>query len=102
MGDSRSNRSRIVVDASPRQRRPPARGYRQPPRNTEVWLAISLIVAGAVATFLCGRIYNRAGVRTLVVPGLLCLAISSWGSPDRTSNADEAPSTQGYRRLLHG
>ena len=59
MGDSRSNRSRIVVDASPRQRRPPARGYRQPPRNTEVWLAISLIVAGAVATFFALFLTSR-------------------------------------------
>ena len=59
MGDSRSNRSRIVVDASPRQRRPPARGYRPPPRNTEVWLAISLIVAGAVATFFALFLTSR-------------------------------------------
>jgi BON domain len=59
MGDSRSNRSRIVVDASPRQRRPPARGYNQRPRNTELWLAISLIGAGALATFLALFLTSR-------------------------------------------
>src|SRR6059058_3004876 len=52
MGDSRSNRSRIVVDASPRHRRPPPHGHNQRPRNVEVWLAISLIVAAGLATFL--------------------------------------------------
>ena len=59
MGDSRSNRSRIVVDASPRQRRP-ARGYNQRPRNTELWLAISLIVAGALATFMALFLTSRS------------------------------------------
>lgn len=59
MGDSRSNRSRIVVDAAPRQRRAPARGYNQRPRNTELWLAISLIVAAALATFLALFLTSR-------------------------------------------
>jgi BON domain len=59
MGDSRSNRSRIVVDASPRPRRQPARGYGQRPRNTEVWLAVSLIIAAALATFLALFLTSR-------------------------------------------
>src|ERR1041385_8499189 len=59
MGDFRSDRSRIVVDASPRQRRPPASGYGQRPRNTELWLAISLIVAAALATFLALFLTSR-------------------------------------------
>src|SRR2546423_11764384 len=59
MGDSRSDRSRIVVDASPRQRRPPARGYGRRSRNTELWLAISLIVAAALATFLALFLTSR-------------------------------------------
>ena len=59
MGDFRSDRSRIVVDASPRQRRAPARGYGQRPRNTELWLAISLIVAAALATFLALFLTSR-------------------------------------------
>ena len=59
MGDSRSNKSRIVVDASPRHRRPPARGYSQRPRNTELWLAVSLIVAGALATFVALFLTSR-------------------------------------------
>src|SRR2546423_4785935 len=58
MGDSRSNRSRIVVDASPR-RRPPVRGNNQRPRSVEVWLAISLIVAAALATFLALFLTSR-------------------------------------------
>jgi BON domain len=59
MGDSRSNRSRIVVDASPRHRRAPARPYNQRSRNTELWLAISLIVAAALATFLALFLTSR-------------------------------------------
>src|SRR5256714_9085471 len=58
MGDSHSNRSRIVVDASPR-RRPPVRGNNQRPRNVEVWRAISLIVAAALATFLALFLTSR-------------------------------------------
>ena len=48
-----------MVDASTRQRRPPAQGYNQRPRNTEVWLAISLIVAAALATFLALFLTSR-------------------------------------------
>lgn len=59
MGDSRSNRSRIVVDASPRQRRPPARSYNQRSRNSELWLAISLVGAAALATFVALFLTSR-------------------------------------------
>src|ERR1043165_8774800 len=59
MGDSRSNRSRIVVDASPRRSRPPARGYNQRSGNTELWLALSLVVAAGVATFFALFLTSR-------------------------------------------
>ncbi len=58
MGDSRTTRSRIVVDTS-RQGRPPARRNYQPPRRSELWLAISLIVAAALATFLALFLTSR-------------------------------------------
>jgi hypothetical protein len=48
-----------VVDASPRQRRPPARGRKQGPRNPELWLAISLVGAAALATFVALFLTSR-------------------------------------------
>ena len=59
MGDHRSNRSRIVVDASPRQRPSTTRGYRPPRRTNELWLAASLIIAAALATFFALFLTSR-------------------------------------------
>lgn len=59
MGDNRPTRSRIEVETFARPRRPPTRGYAQRPRNAELWLAISLIVAAALATFLALFITSR-------------------------------------------
>jgi hyperosmotically inducible protein len=59
MGDTRPGRSRIVVETSAHPRRPPPRGYHQPPRNPELWLAISLIVAAGLATFLALFLTSR-------------------------------------------
>ena len=58
MPDSRSVRRRIVVQA------PAGRGRRSPqrystPRNAEVWVAISVIIAAALATFLALYITSR-------------------------------------------
>ena len=58
MRDSRPNRSRIVVETSARPRRPPPR-YAQRPRNAELWLAISLIVAAGLATFFALFLTSR-------------------------------------------
>lgn len=58
MGDYRTTRSRIVVDTS-RSRGPARRGYQERPRYTEVWLAISLIGAAAIATFLALFLTSR-------------------------------------------
>jgi len=58
VADSRSSRSRIVVDASQqRQRRSPSR--RPTPRRNELWIAISIIFAAALATFLALFITSR-------------------------------------------
>ena len=58
MSDSRPERSRIVVDASRRQQSQP-NVRRQPARNPEPWIAISVIVAAALATFLALFITSR-------------------------------------------
>ncbi len=58
MPDSRTPRSRFVVDASPRRQAPPPRAK---PANgmNELWIAISIIVAAALATFLALFITSR-------------------------------------------
>ena len=59
MPDTRPSRSRIVVDAPRRQRsQPHQRGQARPP-SSELWIAISIIVAAALATFLAMFITSR-------------------------------------------
>ena len=58
MADSRSTRKRIVVEAPPRPQRRPPRSY-PTPRNAEILVAISVIVAAALATFLALYITSR-------------------------------------------
>ena len=58
MSDSRASRSRIVVDASQRSQRrsgPP----RPRSRSNELWVAVSVIIAAALATFLALFITSR-------------------------------------------
>ena len=50
MTDPRRSKSRIVVETQRRHQRPTGRVH-TPPRNTEVWAAIIVIAAAAVATF---------------------------------------------------
>jgi len=58
VADSRASRSRIVVDTSQqRQRRPQSR--RPTSRRNELWIAISVIVAAALATFVALFITSR-------------------------------------------
>lgn len=57
MADSRASRSRIVVDASQQRQRRPAR--RSTSRRNELWIAISVIVAAALATFFALFITSR-------------------------------------------
>ena len=59
MPDSRSTRSRIVVDTSRRAQTNVRGANRTPPRNPEPWIAISIIVAAALATFLALFITSR-------------------------------------------
>lgn len=58
MADSRSRKSRIVVEAPARQQRRSRQRYATP-RNAEVWVAISVIIAAALATFLALFITSR-------------------------------------------
>ncbi len=58
MPDSRPQRSRIVVDAS-RTQTSARRPNRTPSRNPEPWIAISIIGAAALATFLALFITSR-------------------------------------------
>ena len=59
MPDSRPTRSRIVVDTSRRAQTNARPASRTPSRNPEPWIAISVIVAAAVATFLALFITSR-------------------------------------------
>ena len=59
MPDSRSQRSRIVVDTSRRTQTNGRRPIRTPARNPEPWIAISIIIAAALATFLALFITSR-------------------------------------------
>jgi len=57
--DSKSPRSRIVVDTSRRTQTNVRGASRTPSRNPEPWIAISIIVAAALATFLALFITSR-------------------------------------------
>lgn len=59
MPDSRSPRSRIVVETSRRAQTNVRGANRTPSRNPEPWIAISIIVAAALATFLALFITSR-------------------------------------------
>ena len=59
MPDPRSSRSRIVVDTSRRAQTNVRGANRTPSRNPEPWIAISIIVAAALATFLALFITSR-------------------------------------------
>ena len=58
MGRNQSTRSRIVVDTGSHRYASAARGYR-PPRNRELWVALSVIAAGALATFIALFLTSR-------------------------------------------
>lgn len=59
MSDSRRPRSRIVVQTPSRQHSRPSLSRRPAQRNPEVWVAISVIVAAALATFLALFLTSR-------------------------------------------
>jgi hypothetical protein len=58
MRNSRSPGSRIVVETTGRQQRRSPQRYATP-RNAEVWVAISVIIAAALATFVALYITSR-------------------------------------------
>lgn len=57
MADSRASKSRIVVDTSQRHHRRSA--PQRPPSRSELWIAISVIIAAALATFVALFITSR-------------------------------------------
>lgn len=58
MADRRSSKSRIVVETPQRYRRAP-NSRRTPARNAEIWVAVSVIVAAAIATFFALFLTSR-------------------------------------------
>ncbi len=101
MPDSRPQRSRIVVDASRRTQTSARRPGRTPSRNPEPWIAISIIGAAALATFLALFITSRPfdpGEASLgpqqVVPAGPSLSPSPRQSPTASPTPTAKPSAQ--------
>ena len=100
MADSRASRSRIVVDATQqRQRRSPSR----PPtsRRNELWIAISVIIAAALATFfalfITSRPYDPATASLApqqTVPSVPLFTPSPKPSPGTSATPQTKPSTE--------
>src|SRR2546430_1647642 len=100
MSDSRASRSRIVVDASQRRQRrsaPP----RPPSRSNELWVAVSVIIAAALATFLAlfmtSRPYDPATASLApqqMVPSGPVYTPSPKPSPSASATPQTKPSTE--------
>src|SRR2546421_262603 len=100
MSDSRASRSRIVVDASQRRQRrsaPP----RPPSRSNELWVAVSVIIAAALATFLAlfitSRPYDPATASLApqqTVPSGPVFTPSPKPSPSASATPQTKPSTE--------
>ena len=58
MADSRSRRSRIVVETPERRPRRSSQRY-STPRTAEVWVGISMVIAATLATFLALYVTSR-------------------------------------------
>ena len=101
MPDSRPQRSRIVVDASRRTQANQRHARRTQQRNPEPWIAISVIVAAALATFLALFITSRPfdpGTASLgpqqVIPAGPVLSPSPRQSPTSSPTPQAKPSLQ--------
>ncbi len=101
MPDSRTQRSRIVVETSRRTQASPRHARRTPQRNPEPWIAISVIVAAALATFLALFITSRPfdpGTASLgpqqVIPAGPILSPSPRQSPTTSPTPQAKPSLQ--------
>lgn len=99
MADSRASRSRIVVDAS--QRRPQRSASRATTsRRNELWIAISVIIAAALATFfalfITSRPYDPATASLApqqTVPSAPTFTPSPKPSPNTSATPQAKPST---------
>ena len=58
MARNQPNRSRVVVNPSSHRYQPAARGYRAN-RNVELWVALSVVAAAALATFIALFLTSR-------------------------------------------
>jgi len=99
--DPRTARSRIVVDASARRQTPPNRQRQAAARGSELWIAISVIVAAALATFLALFITSRTfdtGTASLApqqtVPAVPIMSPSARPSPTGSPTPQAKPSAQ--------
>ena len=100
MPDSRGSRSRIVVDASQRRQRRSA-PRPSPSRSNELWIAISVIIAAALATlvalFITSRPYDPATASLApqqTVPSGPAFTPSPKPSPSTSATPQNKPSTQ--------
>ena len=100
MPDSRGSRSRIVVDASQRRQRRSA-PRPSPSRSNELWIAISVIIAAALATlvalFITSRPYDPATASLApqqTVPSGPLFTPSPKPSPSTSATPQNKPSTQ--------
>ena len=100
MPDSRGSRSRIVVDASQRRQRRSA-PRPSPSRSNELWIAISVIIAAALATlvalFITSRPYDPATASLApqqTVPSGPAFTSSPKPSPSTSATPQNKPSTQ--------
>src|SRR2546423_3037054 len=112
MSRNQSTRSRIVVDTGSHRYPSSAKGYR-PNRNRELWVALSVIAAGALATrvalFLTSRPYDPMnstfGAQQTVPQGPVAMPSASIQSTTPTQTptpavaAQETPQTGGATAL---
>ena len=109
MPDPRPPKSRIVVDTSRRSQTQVRPRSQSPPRNSEPWIAISLIVAAALATFLALFITSRSfdpGTASLapqqMVPSGPALSPSPKQSPTISPSPQAKPSAQSSPSITTG
>jgi hypothetical protein len=99
VADSRTSRSRIVVDTSQRHQRRSA--PRRPASRSELWIAISVVIASALATFfalfITSRPYDPATASLApqqTVPSAPAFTPSPKPSPSSSATPQNKPSTE--------
>lgn len=109
MPDSRPTKSRIVVDTSRRSQTPARPRGQTQPRHAELWIAITVIVAAGLATFLALFITSRPfdpGTASLapqqIVPAGPALSPSPKTSPTISPTPQAKPSAQSSPSISSG